>query len=225
MNLFAQSLFWLADPAHWVGEAGIGSRIVQHLVITGLAVALAAFVGLPLGIVIGHTRRGVALVGATVGAFRAIPTLGLLTIIGLGVGIGLVAPMLALIVLALPSLLSGAYAGVQSVDPAVVDAARAQGMTSGQVIGLVELPLAAAVIVGGLRTATLQVVATATLAAYVADYGLGRYLFAGLKGRDYPQMVAGSLLVTALALALEVSLGLLQSYVRRRTGVATPRRG
>lgn len=216
MNLFAQALTWLVDPAHWAGDAGIAARVGQHLAITAVAVAVAALVGLPIGIAIGHTRRGAAWVGALTGAFRAVPTLGLLTILGLAVGIGLLAPMLALIVLALPSVLAGAYAGIQSVDSLVVDAARAQGMTTAQVIGQVEVPLAAPVIVGGLRSAVLQVVATATLAAYVSDYGLGRYLFAGLKSRDYPQMMAGSLLVTGLALMLEVAFAGLQRAAAAR---------
>ncbi|GAA2124684.1 ABC transporter permease [Glycomyces algeriensis] len=204
MNLFLDALAWLTDPANWTGPGGIPTRVLQHLVITFAAVAAAAVVALPTGVLIGHTRKGAGVVGAIAGAARAIPTLGLLTLLGLALGIGLEAPLLALIVLAVPSVLAGAYAGVQNVSTDTTGAAKAIGMSPRQVVFQVEIPLAAPVIIGGLRAATLQVVATATLAAYTADFGLGRYLFAGLKSRDYAEMLAGALLVAVLALVLEL---------------------
>lgn len=216
MNLFSEAIAWLSDGAHWSGASGIPTRLAQHLWITFLAVALAAVIALPAGVLIGHTRRGAGVIGALTGAARAIPTLGLLTLFGLWLGIGVRAPLLALVVLAIPSLLAGAYAGIQAIDPTLPGAARAIGMSPRQVITGVEVPLALPVIVGGLRAATLQVVATATLAAYTADYGLGRYLFAGLKSRDYPQMLGGALLVIAVALILEVLLAALHHLVTRR---------
>lgn len=136
-------------------------------------------------------------------AGRAIPTLGLLTLLGLWIGIGVTAPVLALIVLAAPPLLAGAYSGVTSVEAATVKAARAIGMSKPQIIFSVEVPLAFPLIMGGVRSAVVQVVATATLAAYTADTGLGRFIFSGLKTRDYGEMIGGSLLVIALALVLE----------------------
>jgi osmoprotectant transport system permease protein len=184
MNLL-DALGWIADPAHWAGPSGIGHRIGQHLAVSGLVVALAAVLAVPLGVLVGHTGRGRTLAVSLSGAARALPTLGLLTLLGLALGIGLRAPVIALVVLAVPSLLAGAYAGVESVDPVAVDAARATGMTEWQVVRMVELPLGLPIVVGGLRAAMLQVVATATLAAYVADAGLGRFLFEGLKTRDY----------------------------------------
>lgn len=199
-------LSWLTDPTHWVGATGIPTRIGQHLAITVIVVLIAAVIALPTGVLIGHTRRGAGIVGAVTGAARAIPTLGLLTLLALVMGIGLKAPLIALVVLAIPSLLAGAYAGVQAIDRTTTSAAKATGMSPFQVITRVEIPLALPVIVGGLRAATLQVVATATLAAYTADFGLGRYLFAGLKSHDYPQMLAGALLVAVLALILEIVL-------------------
>ena len=215
MTPFADALAWLTESAHWSGPTGIGQRLLEHLAVTAGVVALAAVLALPVGVLVGHTHRGRGTVAALAGAARAVPTLGLLTILSLGLGIGLQAPVIALIVLAMPSLLAGAYAGVGNVDPATVDAARASGLSERQIITRVELPLAAPVLVGGLRAATLQVVATATLAAYIADVGLGRYLYAGLKARDYPQMLAGALLVAALAIALEVLLAVLQRAARR----------
>lgn len=222
MNLFLDAIAWLADPANWSGPSGVPTRVLQHLVITFAAVAAAAILAVPTGILIGHTRKGAGTVGAIAGAARAIPTLGLLTLLGLALGIGLKAPLLALIVLAIPSVLAGAYAGVQNVDAAVTGAAKAIGMSPKQVVFQVEIPLAAPVIIGGLRAATLQVVATATLAAYTADFGLGRYLFSGLKSRDYAEMLAGALLVAALALLLELLLAAWQRSAARR--IAAPAR-
>lgn len=159
------------------------------------------------------------MVTALAGAARAVPTLGLLTLLGLALGIGLLAPGIALVVLAIPPLLAGAYAGVASVDANTVKAARAMGMTESQIIFRVELPLAAPVVIGGVRSAVMQVIATATLAAYTADAGLGRYIFAGLKTRDYGEMIGGALLVIALALLVEALFGLRHLV----TGAGDPR--
>lgn len=216
MNLFLDALAWIGDPAHWSGDASIAHRLWQHLAVSFAALAIAGLVAVPLGVLIGHTGRGRILVVALAGAVRAVPTLGLLTLLGLWLGIGITAPLLALVALGFPSLLAGAYAGIESADRGAVDAARSLGMSEWQLVTRVELPLGAAVLVGGIRSATLQIVATATLAAYISDTGLGRYLFAGLKSRDYPQMLAGALLVAALALVLDVALGLLQRACRRR---------
>lgn len=222
MNLFAEALAWLSDSANWSGPAGIPVRIGQHLAVSAAAVAVAALLAVPAGIVIGHTRRGAGTVGAVTGAARALPTLGVLTVCALWLGIGIGAPLVALVVLAIPSLLAGAYSGVQSVPAQTASAARAIGMRPAQVVWQVELPLALPVIVGGLRAAVLQVVATATLAAYTADIGLGRYLFTGLKTRDYGQMLAAALLVILLAIALEVLLSTIQRATagRRAPGAA-----
>lgn len=218
LGLFGEALAWLADPAHWSGAGGIPNRALQHLGVTALALVIAAAVALPAGVLIGHTRRGSGLVGGLTGAARALPTLGLLTLFGLAFGIGLTAPLLALVVLAVPSLLAGAYAGVQAIDAAVPAAAKAVGFSPAQVILRVELPLSLPVMVGGIRAAALQVVSTATLAAYTADIGLGRYLFAGLKSRDYAQMLAGALLVVVITLLLELLLAACQRVATARFG-------
>ncbi|WP_205325073.1 ABC transporter permease [Glycomyces sp. YM15] len=225
MNLFLDALAWLTDPAHWTGPGGVPTRVLQHLAITFAAVTAAAILALPAGVLIGHTRKGAGLVGAIAGAARAIPTLGLLTLLGLALGIGLKAPLIALIVLAVPSVLAGAYAGVQNVDTAITGAARAIGMNPRQIVFQVEIPLAAPVLIGGLRAATLQVVATATLAAYTADFGLGRYLFSGLKSRDYAEMLAGALLVAALALLLELLFAAGQRLAAKRIAAPAHEKG
>lgn len=215
MNLLLDALAWLAEPANWTGAGSIPRRTGEHLLLTAGVVLLAAVLAVPAGVLVGHTGRGRALVVGLAGSARAVPTLGLLTLLGLVLGIGLKASVLALVVLAVPSLLAGAYAGVESVDRGTVQAARAVGMSETQIVTGVELPLAAPVIVGGLRAATLQVVATATLAAYIADAGLGRYLFAGLKSRDYTQMLAGAVLVALLAIVLDLLLAAAQRAARR----------
>ena len=151
------------------------------------------------------------------GAARAVPTLGVLTLVGLWLGIGLAAPTLALLILALPPLLAATYSGIASTPPATVDAARAIGLTEAQVLTRVEAPHAAGLVAAGVRSATLQVIATATLAAYTADYGLGRFLYAGLKTRDYAQMIGGAIVVVALALAVDAALAALTRVLRART--------
>lgn len=215
MTILLDALAWLTDADSWTGPAGIAQRLGQHLAITALVLLVAAAIALPVGVAVGHTSRGRGVVVAAAGAARAVPTLGLLTLLALALGIGPTAPMIALVVLAVPSLLAGAYAGIQSVDRTTIDGARATGMSERQIITHVEVPLGAPVIVGGIRAATLQVIATATLAAYVSDTGLGRYLFTGLKSRDYPQMLAGALLVAALAILVDLGLAALQRRARR----------
>ena len=195
MNLFLDALGWLFAPENWGGAGGISSRLQQHLYFTLAVVAVACVLALPAGVAIGHTRRGVAVVPMITASARALPTLGLLTLVGLWSGLGLVAPFFA-----------GAYAGITSAEPVTVDAARAIGLSSWQVLTQVELPAAVPLLLEGLRSTTLQVVATATLAAYTADVGLGRFLFTGLKTRDYAQMIGGALLVVVLALVLDLLL-------------------
>ncbi|MDN5972404.1 ABC transporter permease [Bifidobacterium crudilactis] len=214
--MWSSAYAWLTDPANWAGPESIPVRLAQHLGITLVAVLIAALIALPLGVVVGHVRRGTGFIGALTGAARAVPTLGLLTIVGLWIGIGITAPLVALVVLAIPSLLAGAYAGMQAVDPSIPEGAKAIGMSPLQVVFRVEIPLASPTIVGGIRAATLQVVATATLAAYTSDVGLGRFLFAGLKTRDYPMMLAAALLVVVVTVLLEVVLAAIQRAVTRR---------
>ena len=216
MTLLMEALQWLGNPTHWQEASGIPTRITQHLLLTIGVVLAASLVALPVGVLIGHLSRGAGVIGAVTGAARAIPTLGVLTLFGLALGVGLRAPVLALMILAIPSLLAGAYSGVQNIDPAIPAAARAIGMTRAQVILTVEIPLALPVIIGGMRAATLQVLSTATLAAYTADVGLGRFLFSGLKARDYPQMLGGALIVLALALLVELVLAATQRAAKTR---------
>lgn len=213
MNLFVEALNWVLDPAHYLGPDGIPVRLLEHLVFTIVTLLIASVIAIPLGFFIGHTGRGRGLAIASSGAFRAIPTLGLLTLVALWVGIGLGAPYVALTILAIPPILAGAYTGFEAIDRSTIDAARAVGMSESQIVRKVELPLGLPLLIGGLRSATLQVVATATLAAYIANFGLGRFLFAGLKTRDYAEMLGGSILVILLALTLEGIFAMIQRVV------------
>jgi osmoprotectant transport system permease protein len=213
MNYFLDALNWILDPANYVGPGSIPTRLLEHVVFTFVTLLMASAIAIPFGFAIGHTGRGRGLAVATSGGLRAIPTLGLLTLVALWVGIGLDAPYVALTVLAIPPILAGAYTGFEAIDRSTIDAARAVGMSEGQIVRTVEVPLGLPLLIGGLRSAALQVVATATLAAYVADFGLGRFLFAGLKTRDYAQMLGGSILVILLALVLEGFFALIQRFV------------
>ncbi|MFE6919486.1 ABC transporter permease [Nocardia sp. NPDC057663] len=206
MNLFIDAWHYLSDGANWGGPTGIEHRLLQHLWYSFLAVALSAVIAVPLGLVIGHTRRGSALLVGFANAMRALPTLGLLTFLVLLLGLGLIPPLLALVTVGIPPLLAGAYAGIATVQADVVDASRAMGMTERQILFRVEVPNALPVMLGGLRSATLQVVATATIAAYVNLGGLGRYIFDGIGLYRYDLVLVGALLVAVLALVLDAIL-------------------
>ena len=210
MNWLLAAITWIADPAHQTGPTGIWSRLWEHLGITASAVALAALVGVPLGWFVGHTGHGRVFVVATAGVARAVPTLGMLTLVALAMGVGVAAPVVALVILAIPSILAGAYAGIDAIERSTIDAAYAVGYAPRQVLARVEVPLGLPALVGGLRSATLQVVATATLAAWVGGGGLGTLLFLGLKTQDYAQMLAASMLVVGLAIVLEILLGVVE---------------
>ncbi len=213
MNWFLDAVAWIVDPAHWGGSDGIAVRLGEHLGYTLLTLLIAAAIAIPAGLAIGHTGRGRGFAVPFTGGLRALPTLGLVTLLALGLGIGILAPLIALVILAIPPLLAGAYAGVEAVDPLAVDAARATGMTEWQVLARVELPLALPLVAGGLRSACLQVIATWTVAAWLPLGGLGRFLFDAIPVRDYGQMLAGSILVILLALVADGLLVLLQRAV------------
>lgn len=207
---------FLRDPANWRGDGKIIDLLLQHLAYTALAVAVAALIAIPLGILIGHTGRGSLLVIGTSNAARALPSLGLLVLMVLLLGTGLGPIVLVLAVLAIPPILTATAAGIHGADPDAVHAARALGMTPGQIVTKVEWPLALPLVISGLRSATLQVVATATVAAFAAGGGLGRLLISGQRSNDYPQMFAGAVLIAALAVVFDVLLGALGWLVGRR---------
>lgn len=206
MNFLQQALSFIFTAENWGGPSGLTARILEHLEYTVIAVFFSALIAVPVGMLIGHTRRGTFVIVTGVNALRALPTLGVLLLGVLLWGLGLVPPTVALMLLGIPPLLAGTYAGIANVDPAVVDAARSMGMTERRILLRVETPNALPLILGGLRTATLQIVATATIAAYASLGGLGRYLIDGIKIREFYIALVGALMVTALALLLDGAL-------------------
>jgi osmoprotectant transport system permease protein len=206
VNFLQEALSFIFTAANWGGPAGLGARILEHLQYTVIAVVFSALIAIPLGMLIGHTGRGTFFVVTGVNALRALPTLGVLLLGVLLWGLGLIPPTVALMLLGIPPLLAGTYSGIANVDPAVVDAARSMGMTESRILLRVETPNAMPLILGGLRTATLQIVATATVAAYASLGGLGRYLIDGIKVRQFYIALVGALMVTALALILDAAL-------------------
>lgn len=212
-------LDWLTSSASWSGNDGILVRLLEHVGYTLLVLVIAALIAIPLGLWIGHTGRGRWMVTAA-NALRAVPTLGLLFALTLvllpllpGDAAFLVPSVIVLVLLAVPAILSGTYAGVEAVEPAARDAARGIGMTGSQVLWKVELPIALPLLISGLRAAVLQVVATATVAAYVGLGGLGRFLIDGLATQDYASTAGGALLVAVLALVLDAPFALLERLV------------
>jgi len=210
---------WFTSSANWRGRDGIPHRLAEHLSICGVSLLVALIVALPIGIALGHLRRGGIFAQNVANLGRAIPSLAILIIAVPFVGIGARPAELALTVLAIPPLLTNTYVGMIGIDADVRDAARGLGMTGWQTVRRAELPLAAPLILTGLRTAAFQVVATATLAALVASGGLGRFIIDGLAVRDNVEVVCGSLLVVALAVSVEVLIAGLQ-----RVLVAAPLR-
>ncbi len=202
---------WLTDPASWSGPGGIAARLLEHLRYSAIVLILAAAMAIPLGLWVGHTGRGRWLVAAA-NAARAVPTLGLLFALSLWLGPRIhselaftIPSIIVLVLLAIPPILAGAYAGVEAVDPAARDAAIGMGMRPFDVLRRVELPIALQLLLSGLRSATMQVIATATIAAFVGLGGLGRYLVDGLASGQYPVTAGGALLVALLALFTDLA--------------------
>jgi osmoprotectant transport system permease protein len=219
MSLVHDTLVWLGDKAHYRGTDGVPHRLLEHLGITAAAVGIACAVALPLAVGLGHTRR-FSWLGALVLAFsnatRAVPTFAVLVLFAASpIGLGNRATIIALSLFAIPPLVTNAFVGVRGVDVDVVEAAKGNGMSGGQVLRRVELPLALPLIAAGFRTAAVQVVATATLAAYVGGGGLGRLIADGFGRADPAQTAAGGVLVAALALIVEISLSLTQRVITR----------
>lgn len=223
MNLFTDAFAWLLDPENWVGQNGLVELTGQHLWFTVLAVFFAAVIAIPLGWLIGHTGRGRELAVGISGAARALPTFGLLFLFVMLVGVRLAGPatVLVLVLLAIPPILAGAYSGLEVIDRRTIDAARAVGMTEWQILWKVEVPLGLPLLIGGLRSATLQVVATVTLAAYVGLGGLGLPIIQGIALRDYDRMLGAAILIIIIALTLDALFALLEKFAVPRGVRAT----
>ncbi|MFD5228867.1 ABC transporter permease [Streptomyces qaidamensis] len=200
MNVLNFVNAFFSDSAHWHGYDGIPQRLLEHIQYSALALALAAAIGLPVGLLTGHTGRGGNALAFIATAARALPSFGLLVLIVIVMGFGLLPVMIPLVILAVPPILVTTYEAVRTVDPSPVDAARGMGMHESRILFQVELPVALPLILSGLRSAAIQIVSTATIAAYVSLGGLGRYIVDGLYQRNYEKVVGGATLVAVLAL-------------------------
>lgn len=217
MNAIEQAIRWLNDPLNWTNPGGIFDRLGEHLYISAAAVALGCLVAWPVGLWLGHVRRGGALVVLISNLTLAVPTLALLTILPLTfLGFGKPAVIVALAVFAVPPLLANAYTGVRQADPEALDAARGMGLSGAQLLRRVEIPLAVPYLAAGFRTAAVQVIATAALAFFVNGGGLGQIIAAGF-GLDISvgggQILAGGLLVALLALLAEAVLAVVERLI------------
>jgi osmoprotectant transport system permease protein len=212
MDFLQAVVAFLTDPTHWSGSDGIPNRLAEHLLISAVTTAAAVALALPFGVWAGHTRRGgfVAVNVANLG--RAMPSLALLALmfplaLSLKLGFGFWPTFLALVPLGIPPVLTNSYIGIREVDPDIVEAARGMGLRERQVLRQVELPIAAPLILAGIRNAAVAIVATATLGALVAGGGLGRYIVDGIARQDYPRVFVGALLVAGLSIVVEMAFG------------------
>ena len=212
MNLFADAFAWLFSPERFEGPYALQTLLAQHLLYTVVSVAVAAVIAFPVGWLIGHTGKGREIAVAISGAARAVPSFGLLVLLVLVLGVVRtpLAAVITFVLLAIPSLLAGAYTGLEAIDRREIDAARAMGMTEWQIFTRVELPLGMPLLVGGLRSAVLQVIATVTIGAYVNLGGLGWPIIQGIPLRRFDQVLGGAILVAVLALIVDLLLALAQ---------------
>jgi len=218
VSAFLEAFSWLADPDHWSGPGGIPQRLLEHLWYSGVALGIAALIAVPVGIAVGHarSRRAEIIAIQTANAGRAVPTFAVLALVYVlilqyrpDLAFGFLPTVVALVLLGVPPILVNTTVGVRGVDADLRESARGMGMSGGQQLRWVEVPLAAPLVVTGLRIAALQIVATATLAAFIAGGGFGRYIRDGFTQQDQPQMIAGAYLVAVLALVLEGAFWLL----------------
>jgi osmoprotectant transport system permease protein len=213
---------WFRDGQHWQGPDGVPQRLVEHVGVSAAALGIACLLSIPLALWLGHVRRGGGLAVNVSNVGRAVPTYAVLVLLVLApepFGLSTLSILVALVVFAIPPILTNTYLGVREVDPAAVDAARGMGMSGPQVLAQVELPLAVPLLMDGVRLAAVQVVATATIAALVAGGGLGMLITDGFGRQDQAEVVAGAICVLVLALTVEGSMALLQRWVNPLRGV------
>lgn len=225
MDFLARAVAWFADPAHWQGGDGIPNRVLEHVTLSGVSLLAGVLIALPIGLYIGHTGRGALVAVSISNVGRALPSFGVL---GMALpltlwlqqqldfragGVGVLPTFIALALLAIPPIVTNAYTGLRGVDRDLVEAARGMGMTGGQLLCGVELPLAMPIILAGLRTSAVQVVATATLGAVFGTGGLGRYIIDGLATHENEQVFAGAVIVGLLSILTELGF----VWLQRRT--------
>ncbi|HEY0716541.1 MAG TPA: ABC transporter permease [Streptosporangiaceae bacterium] len=203
MSYFSDAWQWLISSQNWHGANGIPERLAQHLEYTGIALAIALVIAVPVGLAMGHLRRGGFVVVTVANFGRALPTLGLVVLVFVLTAGSAAAWLVPLAALAIPPMLVNTYEGVLGVDRELTDAARGMGMTEWQILRKVEIPVALPLILLGIRTSAIQVVATATIAAYIGLGGLGRYIIDGLARNEYNVVAGGAAVIVLLALAVQ----------------------
>lgn len=210
---------WITTGSNWTGSDGVFALLVQHLWISALSLAAACAIGLLLAIGLSRLRRGATLVASVANAARAVPIVGVMILLAVGpFGVGTAAAIVALVIFAVPPVLTNAYTGIRDVDPDVIDAARGVGLSQGQIMLRVQLPLAIPLIATGIRLAAVQVWATATIAAVVGSGGLGQLLTEGTSRQDYGEIYGGTLVIIVTALLLDAALSAVQTRLRNRFG-------
>ena len=212
MNFVSEVVAWFTTASHWQGTNGIPHRVFEHVVMSVAAVGAAVVVAIPPSLLLGHLRRFGSVAINFSNAGRAIPSFAVLVLAAQVIGIGAEPAFIALFLLAIPPLVTNSYVGMADVDPEIRESATGMGMTGWQSLWRIELPMALPVVLAGVRTAAVQVVATATLAALVAWGGLGRYIIDGLAQRDFVQVFAGAFLVALLSVLTELFLALFQRF-------------
>jgi osmoprotectant transport system permease protein len=226
-----ETIAWFADPATWQGTTGIPWRLVEHVAICAVSILVATLIALPVGLWIGHTGRGATAAINIANIGRAVPSYAVIVIIlpfslafSRDLGLNIIPTFLAMVLLAIPPILVNAYAGIREVDRDLVEAARGMGLTERQILTGVELPLAAPVIVGGFRTAVLNVIATATIGAVLGFGGLGRFILDGrIKGiTGTGELIGGAILVAVLAVGIDLLLAIVQRKLARRADPQLP---
>ena len=213
MSYFSDAWNWLIASQNWHGSNGIPIRLAQHLEYTGLALIIALVIAIPAGLAMGHLRRGGFAVVTIANFGRALPTLGLLVLIFVLTSGSILSWLIPLVALAIPPMLVNTYEGVLGVDRELTDAARGMGMTEGQILRKAEIPVALPLILLGVRTSAIQVVATATIAAYIGLGGLGRYIIDGLARDEYNVVAGGAVVIILLALAVQGLFTLLRRVI------------
>lgn len=225
MSLFLDAIAWIFAPERATGALPLPRAIGTHVLYTFVSVLIASAIAIPAGWAIGHTGRGRGVAVALAGAARAVPSFGLVLLLVLVIGVlyKVEASITAFVLLAIPPILAGAYAGIDAIDRKTIDGARAVGMSPAQVLLKVEAPLGLPLLVGGIRSATLQVVSTVTLMGYVGNWGLGFHIVQGINLRNFDQILGAALIIVVLAIALDGLLALAQRLVVP-TGVTAGRR-
>jgi osmoprotectant transport system permease protein len=216
MGWFGDVIAWFSNAENWQGPDGVVQRLIEHIGVSAAALGIACALAIPLALWLGHVRRGGGLAVNVSNVGRAVPTFAVLVLLVLApepFGLSTLSILVALVIFAIPPILTNTYLGVREVDPATVDAARGMGMSGPQVLAKVELPLAVPLLMDGVRLAAVQVIATATIAALVAGGGLGLLITAGFAQQNQAEVVAGALCVLVLALSVEGLMALLQRRV------------